>query len=117
MRSRLSGIAIGMLSLMAVGCSERNQPLPPMSNMQAAAPVGGITCDFKSLSQFATHYFNAPEAKLVRDLIGAMQTAGAFTAAAQDRGFDVMTHVASSVNAGNARPRSSVTDARPLSSR
>src|SRR5260221_10523010 len=31
-----------------------------------------------------------------------MQTAGAFTATAQDRGFDVMTHVAANVNAGNS---------------
>jgi len=63
MCSRLSGIAIGMVALMAVGCSERNQPLLPTSSMQAAAPVGGITCDFKSLNQFATHYFSAQEAK------------------------------------------------------
>ncbi len=102
MCSRLSGIAIGVVALMAVGCSDRNQPLPPTSSMQTAAPLtGGITCDFKSLNQFATHYFNAPEAKLVRGLISAMQTAGAFTVTAKDRGFDVMTHVASNVDAGN----------------
>src|SRR5258706_293426 len=94
MCSRLSGIAIGMVALMAVGCSERNQPLLPTSSMQAAAPLSGITCDFKSLNQFATHYFSAQEAKAARGLISAMQTAGAFTATAQDRGFDVMTHVA-----------------------
>jgi len=103
MCSRLSGIAIGVVALMAVGCSDRNQPLPPTSSMQTAAPLtGGITCDFKSLNQFATHYFNAPEAKLVRGLISAMQTAGAFTVTAKDRGFDVMTHVASNVDAGNS---------------
>ncbi len=102
MCSRLSGIAIGMVALMAVGCSERNQPLLPTSSMQAAAPVGGITCDFKSLNQFATHYFSAQETKAVRGLISAMQTAGAFTATAQDRGFDVMTHVAANVSAGNS---------------
>jgi hypothetical protein len=101
MCSRLSGIAIGIVALMAVGCSDRNQPLPPTSSMQAAAPIGGITCDFKSLNQLATHYFSAQEAKAVRGLISAMQTAGAFTATAQDRGFDVMTHVAANVNAGN----------------
>ena len=102
MCSRLSGIAIGIVALMAVGCSERNQPFLPTSSMQAAAPVGGITCDFKSLNQFATHYFSAQEAKTARGLISAMQMAGAFTATAQDRGFDVMTHVAANVNAGNS---------------
>lgn len=103
MCSRLSGIAIGIVALMAVGCSERNQPLLPTSNMQAAAPpTGGITCDFRSLNQFATHYFSAPETKVVRGLIDALQTAGAFTATAKDRGFDVMTHIASNVNAGNS---------------
>ncbi len=102
MCSRLSGIAIGMVALMAVGCSERNQPLLPTSSMQAAAPVGGVTCDFRSLNQFATHYFNAPEAKLVRGVIDAMQAAGAFTVTAKDRGFDVMTHVAANVSAGNS---------------
>src|SRR5258708_20272585 len=99
MCSRLSGIAIGVVALMAVGCSERNQPLPPTSSMQTAAPLtGGITCDFKSLNQFATHYFNAPEAKPVPGLISAMQTAGAFTLTAKDPGFDVMTHIASTSN-------------------
>jgi hypothetical protein len=102
MCSRLSGIAIGIVALMAVGCSERNQPLLPTSSMQAAAPIGGSTCDFKSLNQFTTHYFSAQEAKAVRGLISALETAGAFTATARDRGFDVMTHVASNVNAGNA---------------
>jgi len=101
MCSRLSVIASGIVALLAVGCSERNQPLPPMSSMQAAAPGSGITCDFRSLSQFATHYFSPAEAKLVKGVIGAMQTAGAFTATAKDRGFDVMTHIAANVSAGN----------------
>lgn len=101
MCSRLSGMAIGLLALMAVGCSEHNQAVPT-SSMQAAAPIGsGTTCDFRSLNQFTTHYFNAPETKVVRGLLDAMQTAGAFTTTAKDRGFDVMTHIASNVNAGN----------------
>src|SRR5260370_22664417 len=103
MCSRLSGIAIGVVALMAVGCSERNQPLPPTSSMQTAAPLtGGITCDFKSLNQFATHYFNAPEAKLVRRLIGVMQTAAAVTVTAKDRGFAVLTRVPANLCARNS---------------
>ena len=102
MCSRSSGMTIGLLALMAVGCSERNQPVLPTSNMQAAAPSGsGTTCDFRSLNQFATHYFSAPETKVVRALLDTMQTAGAFTTTAKDRGFDVMTHIAANVNAGN----------------
>jgi hypothetical protein len=101
MRSRLSGVTIGLFTLMAVGCSERNQPVLPTSSMQVAAPVSGITCDFKSLSQFATHYFSPAEAKVVKGVIGQMQTAGAFTTTAKSLGFDVMTHIAANVSAGN----------------
>jgi hypothetical protein len=103
MSVRLNGVAVAIIALAAVGCGERNQTLPPGPSMQASAPVTtGLTCDFKSLNQLATHYFGGTEAKAVRDVIAAMQTAGGTTATGRDRGFDVMTHIASNVNAGNS---------------
>lgn len=68
--------------------------------MQAAAVVAG-QCDFTSLTPLVNHYFPGPEAKIVRGLVSQMQSAGAFTTDAKDRGFDVMVHIASNVNAGN----------------
>jgi hypothetical protein len=68
--------------------------------MRVAAPPG-TTCDFRSLNQTANRYFGSAEAKLVRGLISQMEDSGAGTPAAQDRGFDVMVHIASNVDAGN----------------
>jgi hypothetical protein len=68
--------------------------------MRVVAPPG-TTCDFRSLNQTANRYFGSAEAKIVRGLISQMQDAGAGTTTARDRGFDVMTHIASNVNAGN----------------
>jgi len=69
--------------------------------MQVAAPTSATSCDFKSLSQFATHYFSGTEAKLVKSILSAMQSAHAFTTTAQDSGFSVMAHIAANVTAGN----------------
>jgi len=69
--------------------------------MQVTATSSGLSCDFKSLSQLATHYFGSGEAKIVKNILSAMQTAGAFTTTAQDSGFSVMTHIAANITAGN----------------
>ena len=110
MRIRLSCL-VAAVAVSALACGDGGQPLPPGPRMQAAAPSSGTpVCDFKSLSQLATHYFPGQEAKAVRDLISQMQTAGAYTTTAQDRGFDVMTHIAANISAGNT----DVTDASNL---
>ncbi len=102
MRFKVTGIGVVVVALAGIACSDRIQPVPAAPLMQAAAPPSGpLTCDFKSLSQLATHYFGGPEAKVVRGLISQMQTAGAFSATAKDRGFDAMAHIAANVKAGN----------------
>lgn len=101
MRVRLTVPAVAFVSLVAAGCGERSAPLPQGPNMQVAAPTSATTCDFKSLSQLATHYFSGPEAKVVRNILTAMQSAGAFTTTAQDSGFSVMSHIAANITAGN----------------
>ena len=110
MRVRLTAPAVALVSLVAAGCGERSAPLPQGPNMQVAAPTSATTCDFKSLSQLATHYFSGPEAKVVRNILSAMQSAGAFTPVAQDSGFSVMSHIAANITAGNT----DVTDASSL---
>ena len=102
MYPRLTGVVVVGVLLAAVGCGERSQLLPPGPNMQVVAAAG--TCDFKPLTQLVNRYFPGPEAKVVRTLISQMQGtgAGAFSTTAKDRGFDVMVHIASNVNAGNA---------------
>lgn len=102
MRFKVTGIAVAVVALAGIACSDRIQPIPGEPRMQTAAPPSGaLTCDFRSLSQLATHYFSGPEAKAVRDLIALMQTAGALSVTARDRGFDVMAHIAANVKAGN----------------
>lgn len=101
MRLHVGGIGIAVLAVAAIGCSDRNQPLPAGPRMQTAAPVSSLTCDFKSLNQLATHYFNAAEAKVVRTILSQMQDSGAFSFTAKNGGFDVMTHIAANVKAGN----------------
>jgi len=101
MRVRLTAPAVSLVVLAAAGCGERSAPLPPGPNLQVAAPTSATACDFKSLSQFATHYFSGPEAKTVRTILSAMQSAGAFTTTAQDSGFSVMSHISSNIAAGN----------------
>jgi hypothetical protein len=98
---RLSKSAVALAALATAACGERSTPLPPGPNMQVAAPTSGTTCNFKSLSQLATHYFGGTEAKVVKNILAAMQSAGAFTTAAQDSGFSVMSHIAANVAAGN----------------
>jgi hypothetical protein len=96
------GMTMSLSALIAVvaACQEQQAPLRPGPEMRVVAP-SGTTCDFKSVSQLATHYFPGPEAKIVRNIISAMQSAGAYTTPAQDSGFSVMAHIASNVTAGN----------------
>src|SRR5512144_1151038 len=77
MRLQVPGIGIIVVALAAIGCSDRNQPLPAAPRMQANDPVSTApTCNFKSLSQLATRYFNAADAKAVRGIITKMQDSG-----------------------------------------
>lgn len=100
MRYPLTGVGAVLVALLAIGCSDRNQPLPPGPNMRVVDPPG-TTCDFRLLSQIANRYFGPAEAKIVRGLISQMQDGGAGTTTAKDRGFDVMARIATNVNAGN----------------
>ena len=100
MRYARTGVGVLIAAIVATGCTDRSQSLPPGPSMSVVAPPG--TCSFRSLSQTANRYFGSAEARIVRGLISQMQDAGASTPTAQDRGFDVMTRIASNVNAGNA---------------
>lgn len=102
MRHLVANIGITIGTIVMIGCGENGQVPVPGPNMQAVAPVSsGVTCDFKGMSQTANRYFSGTEAKVVRTIITAMQTAGAFTTAAQNDGFDIMVHIAANITAGN----------------
>ncbi len=101
MQVRLTSLAVGLVALVAAGCGERDAPLPPSPSAQVSAPSSGITCNFQSLNQLAQRYFGSGEAKIVKSIISAMQSAGAFTTTAQDSGFSVMAHIAANIRAGN----------------
>ena len=67
----------------------------------AARPSDPTVCDFRAINKFVTSYFGGPEAKVVKGLVALMETAGAGSDNAQDRGFDVMVHIADNVDDGN----------------
>ena len=92
---------VALVAIVATACQERSATLTPGPKLQMAA-VSAPACDFKAVSQTANRYFSGTEAKVVRTIITAMQSAGAFTTAAQDSGFSVMSHIAANVTAGNA---------------
>lgn len=102
MKSPLSRTALAALVAAAIGCSERSQSLPPQPSVEANNTSNtGTGCNFQSLNVLANHYFGGPEAKVVRGIISQMQSAGAFTVPAINGGFDVMSHIAANVKAGN----------------
>lgn len=109
MRYPLTGVGVLVVALVAAGCSDRSQSLPPGPSMKVVDPPG-TTCDFRTLSQTANRYFGSADAKLARGFISQMEDAGAGTSTARDRGFDVMALVAANVTAGNTN----VTDAAGL---
>ena len=99
--SRLAfGVALALIGAGAVGCGER----------QAASPVGPVAdvstlttvppCDFNAMNPLVSRYFGSGDAKTARDLITAIGAAGAGTATARDRGYDVMALIAANAQAG-----------------
>lgn len=90
-------------------CGEAKSPVTPNATARVLAPLaarggsgGGATCNFTNLNKSVTRYFSGTEAKAVKTLVSAMQTAGVGTSAARGTGFDVLVHVANNVTAGNA---------------
>ncbi len=100
MRRWAFGAALAMIGAGVVACGERQAASP-------AGPVADVTalttlpaCDFNAMNPMVSQYFSSGQAKTVRDLIDAMAAAGAGTAAARDRGFDVMAIIAANAQAG-----------------
>jgi len=100
MRLRLNTLTLALVAMTASGCAEHERQVAPGPRTPAAVlAVGG--CDFNTLNYFAGSYFNPNEAPVVEDLISQMAQAGPTTSAGQDYGFDVMSHIASNISAGN----------------
>ena len=96
--SRSLIVAVGLATF---GCGDRPGPSSPAAPRIAARTVAP-SCSFNALNPLVNKYFpTAAERGVVKDIISAMQAAGAFTTAAQDSGFSVLAHVAANVDAGN----------------
>jgi hypothetical protein len=98
----ISSSAVLAVVLANFGCGDRNpEPSSPTAPRIAAKTVAS-SCNFNSLSFLANKYFpSSSERNVVKAIIGAMETAGAFTTETQDSGFSVLAHVAANVDAGN----------------
>jgi len=94
------GIVLSLIGAVAVGCGERQAASPAGPVADVAALTTLPACDFNAMNPLVSHYFSSGQAKTARDLITAMATAGAGSAAARDRGYDVMTMIAANAQAG-----------------
>jgi len=94
----------------AVGCGERQaaSPAGPVAELMALTPLPA--CDFNAINPLLSHYFSSTDAKTARDLITAIGAAGAGTATARDRGFDVMALIAANAQAGTGANAQAASD-------
>lgn len=96
--SRLLAVA----AMAAIAACSVPQDRTPSGPLFATSGSGPLSCSFTTLNQLTNKYFGGAEAKVVRGILDAMQTAGPTTATGRDRGFDVMVHVAQNIDNGNA---------------
>lgn len=94
------GAALALVGAITVGCGERQSAAPAGPVSEVAALTTVPPCDFNAMNPLVSQYFSSADAKTVRDLIDAIAAAGAGTATARDRGFDVMALIAANVQAG-----------------
>jgi len=94
------GLALTVIGAGVVACGERQAAGPAGPVADVAALTTLPACDFNAMNPMVSQYFSSGQAKTARDLINAMVTAGAGSAAARDRGFDVMAMIAANAQAG-----------------
>lgn len=102
--------SVALLAVLFAACGEAKTPVSPGVTGRVIAPSaargggggGSVACNFTTLNKSVTRYFSGTEAKAVKTLVAAMQSAGVGTTAAQGTGFDVLVHVSNNVSAGNA---------------
>src|SRR6266702_4083620 len=96
------GVALTLIGAGVVGCGEQQAASPagppPVADVVALTAVP--PCDFNAMNSLVSQYFSSGQAKTARDLITAMAAAGAGTATARDRGYDVMAMIAPNAQAG-----------------
>ncbi len=115
MQRSLASLAALVGVLAALGCGDQTVPPTAGLRLSSAKPIS-VTCSFNSMNSIVSKYFNGSAAKQTAiSLINAMQTASSNndTTTTRDRGFDVMSLIASQVKAGNAdfQDASSLTNA------
>ncbi len=109
--SRLAfGVALALIGAGVVGCGERQaaSPAGPVADVSALTTVP--PCDFNAMNPLVSRYFGSVDAKTARDLITAMGAAGAGTATARDRGYDVMALIATNAQAGTGGSAQAASD-------
>jgi hypothetical protein len=101
MGRRISSLLTVAAILGMAACGEPQNVSPSAPSFAASAPVSTLSCNFTTLSRLTTHYFGGQEAKAVKAILDAMQTAGPTSATGRNLGFDVMVHISQNIKAGN----------------
>jgi len=100
MRRWAFGAVLAIIGAGVVACGERQAASPAGPVADVAALTTLPSCEFNAMNPMVSQYFSSGQAKTARDLISAMATAGAGSAGARDRGFDVIAMIADNAQAG-----------------
>ncbi len=85
-------------ALLALACADRPGAPEAPAAPELRRTSDPLACDFNDVNRSARRYFSQPTLNQVRDLLQQMQQAGARTATARERGFDVMVHLAAAAD-------------------
>ena len=104
----IGGVVLVAVALTA--CAERQNAAPsgPMANVTALTTLP--VCDLSGTNPLVSHYFGPDDAKTARDLLALISAAGAGSAVARDRGFDLIALIAANAQAGTGADASSASD-------
>lgn len=94
---------VGVLVATAVtlqACGEQRRALPSAPVATVTALTSVPACNLSGTSPLIAQYFNAADAKTVRDLVDQIGAAGAGSVTARDRGFDIIAIIARNAQAG-----------------
>jgi len=104
MRQRIACTVVLMVAVAAAsGCGEK-QEAPSAPSAPEFHTITGTSsgCDFQHTSQLANSYFSPPRQLVVKNIVTAMTSAGAYSPTAKSLGFDIMAHMDTVVTNGTA---------------
>jgi len=99
MSHRLLACLAVSLGISLAACTDRQQ-VPSGPQFASTLPVSN-TCDFNALNSLISSVFNPPQSQTVQNLKQAMENAGAQSATARERGFDIMVEIGKASRSGS----------------